>query len=256
MMQLSRRLQAVADMVTDTDCVADVGTDHGYVPIYLVEHGICNRAIAMDIRKGPLQRAQEHIEEHQLGAYIQTRLSDGLAALKRDEAKTIVIAGMGGATMSGILEAGKNVIGPETMLVLQPQSELLEFRQYLGEHGYEVLAEDMVREDGKFYPMMKVRRSGNGAVKPNGARSENEAAAGRSLKGELQPPFTRLELLYGPLLLAQKHPVLKEFLVWQLGQKGKILENLSRNASLGTKAERMEQIEEEMSCIRQALSRY
>ena len=61
MMQLSRRLQAVAGKVTDTDCVPDVGTDHGYVPIYLVEHGICNRAIAMDIGKGPLQRAQEHI---------------------------------------------------------------------------------------------------------------------------------------------------------------------------------------------------
>ena len=129
----------------------------------------------------------------------------------------------------------------------------------------------MVREDGKFYPMMKVRRSGNRAVKPTGARSENEAAkvadgrnekeAGKlsevqGPKGEGQPPLTRPELLYGPVLLAQKHPVLKEFLLWQLEQKEKILENLSRNASLGTKAERMEQIEEEMSCIRQALSRY
>ena len=237
MIQLSKRLQAVANLVGTTDCVADIGTDHGYIPIYLIEQGICKRAIAMDIKTGPLQRAQEHIEEQKLGAYIQTRLSDGLAALAENEAETIIIAGMGGATMSGILEAGAAVIGSETRLILQPQSELPEFRRYLEEHGFIVLAEDMVCEDGKFYPMMKVCR-------------------GReihSLRGSGKPPCSQVELLYGPLLLEQKHPVLKEFLLWQLAQKEKILLQLEENAAEEIKARRTEQVKEEIACIRQAL---
>lgn len=223
MIQLSKRLQAVAELAAgrvehggrsvaevpertktpQIECVADVGTDHGYLPIWLVEQGIADRAIAMDVRTGPLQRAQEHIREHQLGAYIETRLSDGLAALHRDEAQVIVIAGMGGATMSGILEAGQAVISPDTILVLQPQSELYEFRRYLVTHGFRLLSEDMVEEDGKYYPMMKVQKG---------------------LKAPLS--YTEEELRYGPLLLRERHPVLKEFLLWQLKQKERILEQI------------------------------
>lgn len=223
MIQLSKRLQAVAELAAgrmehggrsvaevpertktpQIECVADVGTDHGYLPIWLVEQGIADRAIAMDVRTGPLQRAQEHIREHQLGAYIETRLSDGLAALHRDEAQVIVIAGMGGATMSGILEAGQAVISPDTILVLQPQSELYEFRSYLVTHGFRLLSEDMVEEDGKYYPMMKVQKG---------------------LKAPLS--YTEEELRYGPLLLEERHPVLKEFLLWQLKQKERILEQI------------------------------
>lgn len=223
MIQLSKRLQAVAELAAgrvehggrsvadepertktqQIECVADVGTDHGYLPIWLVEQGIADRAIAMDVRTGPLQRAQEHIREHQLGAYIETRLSDGLAALHRDEAQVIVIAGMGGATMSGILEAGQAVISPDTILVLQPQSELYEFRRYLVTHDFRLLSEDMVEEDGKYYPMMKVQKG---------------------LKAPLS--YTEEELRYGPLLLEERHPELKEFLLWQLKQKERILEQI------------------------------
>lgn len=223
MIQLSKRLQAVAELAAgrmehggrsvaevpertktpQIECVADVGTDHGYLPIWLVEQGIADRAIAMDVRTGPLQRAQEHIREHQLGAYIETRLSDGLAALHRDEAQVIVIAGMGGATMSGILEAGQALISPDTILVLQPQSELYEFRRYLVTHGFRLLSEDMVEEDGKYYPMMKVQKG---------------------LKAPLS--YTKEELRYGPLLLEERHPVLREFLLWQLKQKERILEQI------------------------------
>ncbi len=242
MIQLSKRLQAVADLLTEQkqegaiSCVADVGTDHGYIPIYLVEQGVCQRAIAMDIRKGPLQRATEHIAEHQLEAYIETRLSDGVAALRKDEADAIVIAGMGGATMQGILEAGQEAIGTDTILILQPQSELAEFRQYLMAHGYVLLAEDMVQEDGKFYPMMKVRPGG--------------------VKGRKQAKWETLEFLYGPLLLRKKHPVLKEFLLWQQGQKEKILTQLAEHAAEEIREQRTAQIREELAYIRQALELY
>lgn len=242
MMQLSKRLQAVADLVDHTGCVADVGTDHGYIPIYLIEHEICRKAIAMDIRKGPLQRAQEHIEEHQLGAYIQTRLSDGLTGLGYEEADAIVIAGMGGALMGRILTEGAAVMGDQTVLVLQPQSELSEFRRFLQEQGYQLLAEDMVKEDGKFYPMMKVCRS--------------NAVNGQSLMGAGMPPCPREELEYGPLLIRQHHPVLKEYLQWQLGQKEKILENLSQNARTEGKAERIKQLEAEIAVILRLLHQW
>lgn len=235
MIQLSKRLQAVADLLTEETqkhCVADVGTDHGYIPIYLVEQGICKNAIAMDINKGPLQRAKEHIALHGLGDYIQTRRSDGLAALKQGEVSAIVIAGMGGATMSGILEAGKSVITEDTLLVLQPQSELLEFRTYLQENHFDILQEDMVQEDGKFYPMMKVRKMAKEA--------ENKS-------------YNKEELLYGPLLLQKKHPVLNEFLLWQISQKEKILLQLEKNAGANAKEKRIREVEDEIANIKQIL---
>lgn len=254
MIQLSKRLQAVAELAKTASirCVADIGTDHGYIPIWLVEQGIAERAIAMDIRIGPLQRAQKHIREQGLEAYIETRLSDGLAALRREEAQVIVIAGMGGATMSGILEAGRSVISPDTILVLQPQSELYEFRRYLAEHDFVLLAEDMVEEDGKYYPMMKVQMRGAAEKTANQekivnpgktanpektANSENDVSGSRHVVRqdgsvcEKSFPYTELELHYGPLLLIQRHPVLKEFLLWQLAQKERILEQLSEQLS-------------------------
>lgn len=271
-MILSKRLQAVADLLTKTEiipCVADVGTDHGYIPIYMVEQGVCKDAIAMDIRKGPLERAVEHIREHHLEEYIETRLSDGLAALKENEAQAIVIAGMGGATMQGILEAEKHAINHETVLVLQPQSEVEEFRYYLKGQGYELLAEDMVYEDGKFYPMMKVCKRAVGRV-ANHECSQSETEQGRfqidaeqvhlQETGWEQPgdtaEYRKLCMMYGPMLLSRKHPVLQEFLHWQHGQKQKILENLKQNAATESGSRRVAEIEAELAKIEQALLEY
>ncbi len=215
----------------DIGCLADVGTDHGYIPIYMIQQKIAKKAIAMDINRGPLQRAQEHIDEHQLGAYIQTRLSDGLASLKSGEAQVIVIAGMGGATMIHILAEGAEVIGPDTLLVLQPQSELKEFRQYLWERGFQILAEDMVKEDGKYYPMMKVRRRCQADEMEQESRGKTEdAGQGLCLQTECleQGLCRQMEWRYGPLLLHQRHPVLREYLEWQLMQQREILEHLRR----------------------------
>lgn len=283
MIQLSKRLLAVAALLagqtggtgavyagncgdtgchSDILCVADVGTDHGYIPIYLVEQGSCKRAIAMDIRKGPLQRAKEHIEEHQLGAYIQTRLSDGLAALKNGEADAVVIAGMGGATMQGILEAGKDVITPGTVLVLQPQSEVAQFRNYLKENGFELLAEDMVCEDGKFYPMMKVQyvlqQECGGMERAEGPGRYPEESTLRQRRPGMADAsaLQQLGMMYGPLLLQHRHPVLKEFLLWQQAQKRKILANLEQNAATAIRNKRIGEIEAELVMTEQALKMY
>ena len=102
-MELSKRLKAVAELVTPGMRLADVGTDHGYIPIYLTEAGVIPSAIAMDINKGPLERAKEHIREHGLEGKIQTRLSDGLKNLQMNEADCMIAAGMGGGLVIRIL---------------------------------------------------------------------------------------------------------------------------------------------------------
>ena len=108
--KLSARLAAVAALVEPGSRVADVGTDHGYIPIYLVQTGIADRAIAMDVRSGPLERARAHVDRLPPGCRerIETRLSDGLKALSPGEADTVVIAGMGGELMIRILDEGQS----------------------------------------------------------------------------------------------------------------------------------------------------
>ena len=103
MIKLSKRMKAVSSMVTPGGMLADIGTDHGYVPISLVQRKKVKRAIAMDVNIGPLQRANEHIREFKLEEYIETRLSDGVEKLEVGEVDSILIAGMGGELVIRIL---------------------------------------------------------------------------------------------------------------------------------------------------------
>lgn len=194
MVKISNRLMTAAALVTQGYTLADVGTDHGYIPIYLLQQKKIPAAIAMDINEGPLERAKEHIALYGLQAYIQTRLSDGVAALKPGEVEAVLIAGMGGGLVMHILKDGEKICQSAKELILQPQSEIEHVREFLREEGYTILAEDMVYEDGKFYPMMKVQYQGE---------NENAQKASEVLK---------LSDLYGGLLLQNRHPVLKTFL--------------------------------------------
>ena len=203
-MQLSQRLSSVASMVTAGNCLADVGTDHGYVPIYLYERNIIPRAIAMDVNKGPLERARLHIAEYGFENAIETRLSDGLAALKAGEADSVVIAGMGGPLMIRILSAYPEVTASLKELILQPQSEIPEVRNWLYEQGYEILEEHMVYEDGKYYPMFKAVK----ALEPKKL-------------SDLEYKFGRYEVL-------QEKEVLKAFLQKEIAGKNTILEKLAK----------------------------
>ena len=109
-MQLEGRLKLIAELVPECEVLADVGTDHGYIPIYCVQNGMCNRAIAMDVNPLPLDRADAHIKKYDLDKFISTRLSDGVQQLSPDEADVIVIAGMGGQLIMNILDAGADII--------------------------------------------------------------------------------------------------------------------------------------------------
>jgi tRNA (adenine22-N1)-methyltransferase len=229
-------MQAVAGLVPKSNCVADIGCDHGYVSIFLVQQGIAGRAIAMDVRKGPLERAREHVTAHRLESYIELRLSDGLEKLRPGEADAIVIAGMGGATMQQILEQGRRVLLPGMPLALQPQSELLEFRRYLMEQGFVFKREDMVLEDGKYYPMMQVEAP--------------------EVWGRQSSDYPMEELMFGPLLLQQHHPVLLEFLEWRLGQVEEIYRKVQANATGEVAPKRLTQLETELAAIGVGLGCY
>ncbi len=201
-MQLSKRLSSVASMVTAGNSLADVGTDHGYVPIYLYEKHMISRAIAMDVNKGPLERASLHIAHSGMKEAIETRLSDGLTALKPGEAESIVIAGMGGPLIIRILSANPKVTESAKELILQPQSEIKEVRIWLYEQGYEIVEEHMVFEDGKYYPMFKAVKNVQ-AVKLT----------------DMEYQFGRLEVLGEPA-------VLKAYLTREITNKQTILEKL------------------------------
>ena len=229
-MELSKRLQAVADFVSEGLVVADVGTDHGYIPIYLIETKKSPKAFAMDVNKGPLLRAKEHIAEHGLETRIETRLSDGVRALKKGECECVVVAGMGGALTIKIMEEGKDVFRNLKEFVLQPQSELQKVRAYLYQNAYSIVEENMVLDDEKFYPMFRVI---------NGQSQEYHA----------------IELCYGKLLLEQKNAVLKTFLQKEKAVKELILSNLEQ--SFGEHIEtRRKEIQEELEGIEYALQRY
>ena len=229
---LSNRMQALTDMVTPGTVITDVGCDHGFVSVYLVQKGISPRVIAMDVRSGPLEHAREHIRECGLEDRIETRLSDGLHSLKTGEAAGMICAGMGGPLMEKILTEGREQAKEFRELILQPQSEIDKVRLYLLTHGYAITGEKMVFEDGKYYPAM------------------------RAVHGEM-PLWQDVELQYGKYLLEEKHPVLQEYLKEKEKTCKKIQEKLAAD---GKKAEkitaRQKELEDELRLIGQALEVY
>lgn len=229
-MVLSARLKAVADMVTEKNRAADVGCDHGYVPIYLVQKGISPEVIAMDINEGPLLRAREHVERAGLGEYIALRRSDGLSAYRQGEADTLICAGMGGRLMRKILEAEPEKTNDFKELVLQPQSEISGFRKFLWSRGYFICQEDMVLEDGKFYPVIKAAR---GKARP-------------------LPYEEELCCRFGPALLQEKNPTLILYLEkeWESGLKLKA--ELSAAGKSSRARQRLRELEGEMAALEKA----
>ena len=148
---ISERLKCVAGLVNKGARVADIGTDHAYLPIYLVQNGISNKVYACDVRKEPLRRAKLHIDEYGLSDKITTQLCDGLKGINKGDVDTVTICGMGGKLMKNILKAGIDKLGDNTQLVLSAQSELRDFRKYLLETGIDIKSEHMLLEDGKYY---------------------------------------------------------------------------------------------------------
>ena len=137
------------------DVIADIGCDHAYVPIRLIQDERASRVIASDLNAGPLNIAKQNIEKYELSEKIETRLGGGLSILSPGEADTIIIAGMGGEIIEKILRADDE-IARKSRLILQPMNSQYELRKFLISNGYKIIAEDMALEGFKIYNILEV----------------------------------------------------------------------------------------------------
>ena len=243
---LSKRMQTVVNMVSPQSfTIADVGCDHAYVSIALIKSRLASKVIAMDVRKGPLEIAKRNVIEAGLESQIELRLGDGLERLSPMEADTIIIAGMGGLLIKGILERGIDVISSQTKrptLILQPQSDIREVRLFLSSHAYDIVQEDMLIEEGKYYTVIK-------ANPQEGAMTD----------------YSEADWVYGQYNLQQKSPVLKEYLEKErdvlLGIQHKISSIVEMAENQGDEVpdstvERLETVRDEIRINQMALDCY
>ena len=237
MVTLSKRMQVNADLCSKGGVVADIGCDHGYLSIYLVQSGKKECAIAMDVRPGPLSKAKENVSAYCLEDKITFRLSDGLEKLSPNEADTVIIAGMGGPLMEEILKKGHDVAACCKELILQPQSDILHFRRFLMEEGYLLLEEECVLDEGKYYFPMRVC-----------PRTSEFASKGYNLTSDV-------EFAYGGHTLQQKNPVLKEYLLKEQRVWRDTLDHLA-SADSDKVDQRKQEIKERLSLIEKALLNY
>ena len=253
-LKLSERMRALFHLVPEGKTICDAGTDHGFLPIALVSTGRVPKALAMDLREGPLANAREHVWEAGLENAIQLRLSDGFAALKKDEAETAIVSGMGGALMQHILE--DTLPDPVSMgihyLILQPQSEVADLRRYLLDKGYRIEEEDMVIEEGKYYPMMRVY-----TMHPENVVMEKVQTDSEDTAGHVSERYPAEYLLYGGLLLQKADPVLMNYLSHRREILQGILQKMhaaSRDSESSRK--RRAETETELHILEETLRRY
>jgi len=200
---LSKRMRVIADMVRPGSIPADIGTDHGWLPVYLLQTGKCSRALAMDLRPGPLERAKSHVDEAGLSSKIILRLSDGMDELKSGEADGLIISGMGGNVMRNIVSKGlsRGLLGIDKIrdAVFQPQSDMRGFFRYIVSNGFVIRKESIIFEDGKYYFFAY------------SVFDPDEAKSGR---------------MYGYLMAEEGHPLFREYLIRRERTVKKILSDI------------------------------
>lgn len=209
-MEISKRLQAVAALV-QSKTVADIGTDHGYVPLYLWQNKKITYALACDINAGPLSRAKQNIQAYGAERTIETRLGSGLLPVQKGEVETAILAGMGGMLICRILHNSPEVVQGLSELVLSPQHDIQEVRQHIWQIGFCIDDEVMVQEDGKTYHILHCI---------HGTETNTSRAA----------------FAYGGKLLEKKDPLLWEELMQEkkkyLSLKEKLAQNETQKASM------------------------
>ena len=231
-MRLSDRLENILELVPRGLACADIGCDHGFMAIELVSRGIAPKVIASDLRTGPLERARENIENAGLSDKIKIIISDGFSQIVPGEVKTAVIAGMGGMLIKDILTNGTDCIRQLEEFIVQPQSNIPEFRNFLRQNGFEITRNNIVLDAGKWYFPMKIRYMGAGC--------ENASLG-------ITP-----EDRYGADLIEEDRG-LSDYLDEEMSSYERILERLISES--GEHSERTEEIRELMDLNRNVRSR-
>ncbi|NMA85718.1 MAG: SAM-dependent methyltransferase, partial [Tissierellia bacterium] len=153
-MNLSNRLKKIADFVPNNSIVADIGCDHGYIPIYLIKNNISKKVIAVDISENSIEKTIENVKNNNLEEDIEIRIGDGLDKILPFEIDTVIIAGMGGLLIRDILDKDKVKTNTISNFILQPNIASKELREYLYENNFEIIDEELVKEGDKFYEII------------------------------------------------------------------------------------------------------
>ncbi len=230
-MKLTKRLEKIASLVSPNTILADVGTDHGYIPISLLEEKKIKSAILSDINKGPLNNAREEIARKKLENATQLRLGAGVSVLKVGEVDEIIIAGMGGILISEIIEDGFDVCKSVDKLILQAMQAPDELRRYLYKSGFEILDEHIVNEDFRIYEIIEAKYTGKI----------------REVKDEIYYEFPEK-------LIERKDPLLKDLIEKKLLESESILEKI---ATLKGEAieKRQSEVREKIEVLKNLLER-
>ncbi len=227
---LKPRLAAIAAFVPKGSSVADIGTDHAYLPVFLLQCGVVNKAIAADVHAGPYRAALETVTASGLVDAISVRFGDGLGVLAPSEADTVVIAGMGGSTIIKILEASADVTNSITRLILQPMTASATLRRWLVQNAWHIVEEELVEEDQILYEIIVAER-GSGL--------------------SYQPIFDDI----GPKLWANHHPLLRKHIERLIVHYSGILAAMSKSpaASATIKyreyTQKIAELEEKFACL-------
>lgn len=204
-MELTKRLKRIASYVPKGNIVADVGTDHGYIPIYLVISGISPFVYAMDIRKGPLEKAKHNIQSYHIENSVETILSDGLKELGNRKVDTLIIAGMGGMLIHKILTEEQDKLKDIAHLILSPHLDVEQVRRTVHQLGFYITQEDFIEEDGKFYPIINCKHG--------------------------EEHYTDLEYQYGKALVKESHKTYLSYLRHILDQNNKLIDKLKKTGT-------------------------
>ncbi|MDO5708394.1 MAG: class I SAM-dependent methyltransferase [Andreesenia angusta] len=204
-MRLTERLKKIVDFIDYDDRVADIGTDHGYIPVYLIREKMMKDIIASDINELPLENARKYIEKANLEDRIDLRIGNGLEVLEKNEVDTVIIAGMGGILISEILDRDKELTESIDKFILQPMVGIEELLIYLEKNDYNIVDESLAKEGDKIYQIFKVKR----------ASKEKRAI---------------IEYEFSDALIEKNDIVFKEFLDKKIAKLGLIIESIKSNS--------------------------
>ena len=258
-MNISNRLKKVANNVAFKTCV-DVGTDHGYVPIYLCLNNICDYVIAMDINEGPLSICFDNIQKYRLSDRIYTRLCDGLTGVEAGEAESVVISGMGGILIEKILSNNIELTKSFKQLVLSPQGDEKVVRKFLEENGFVIEKEDMIQDEGKYYLIIDARYYQNDTKSEDDEESlEETSEENKELSDEEKEDEKYKKIvneMFGEYLPRTKNKVFAEYISKEYRNYSFILECLRENEKdniVDSTKKRMDEIDEYLKILEKTM---
>ncbi|MCP3741365.1 tRNA (adenine(22)-N(1))-methyltransferase [Rossellomorea sp. BNER] len=229
--KLSHRLETVSSFIPKGSKIADIGSDHAYLPCYAIEKELASFAIAGEVVEGPYQSALNQVRESELEERVSVRKGNGLEVLSQGEVDCVTIAGMGGTLISTILENGKQKLEGVTRLVLQPNVSAISIRKWLLENGWELVAEKILEEDKKIYEVLVAER------------------------GDTRKPYSNMEkeLLLGPFLMKEKSEVFIKKWRQEAEQWKKICDQMNEAAQKGELEKKRSTIERKIEIVEEVL---